>query len=376
MSSLLLLLINILILLQPVPNAVPTVKITLENARKTDLKTISKTVRIIPLKKSLTAQVIGNPSKIVKHNNRLFLLDKSTKTILVYTMQGDYLFSINKHGQGPGEFMAINNFFIADNNLTLIDHQLLKLLSFSTDTGKFIREKKFPTTDFSNFIKHDAHYLVLNPPLDNKKESDKFLLTVMNDKFKTQSRYLPYKGGSNILFSSGEAFQLVAGEISILPTYSQTIYGFKEGKIYPKLTLDFGNHNMDRNELLSNPKYTSDPLSFPKRLKELPSIYFLNNIESEQYHWFFYSYKGDRYSSLFKKKDGLVYSIKNCLPSELNFAELPIGVIDDRYAFIAIEEPVNVQDLYKKGLLKENPSFYKPQNYAATLVLVSPDLYF
>lgn len=373
MSSLLLFLINILALFQPAPPTVPTVKITLEKARKTELKTICKFVRIIPLKKSLTTQIIGTPQKIVKHNNRLFLLDRSTKTIVVYSMQGDHLFSINKHGQGPGEFTSIGNFFIADNNLTLIDYQSLKFLSFSTETGKFIREKKFLTPDFSNFIKYGSHYLLLNAPLE-RKENDKFLLTVTNDKFKTLSRHLPYKGGTNNMFSPFDSFQLVAGEISILPTYSQTIYGFKDGKIFPKLTLDFENRNIDRNELLTNPKYTSDPLSFPKRLKESNSIYFLNYFESEQYHWFFYSYKGDPYSSLYKKKDGSVYSIKSAVPQELDFADTPIGVIDNQFVFIANEESLNVQELKKKGLLKESPSLYKPQNYAATLVLISPDL--
>jgi hypothetical protein len=187
MPSLLLFLINILALFQPAPS---TVKISLEKARKTELKTICKSVRIIPLKKSLTTQIIGTPQKIVKHNNRLFLLDRSTKTIVVYSMQGDYLFSINKHGQGPGEFTSIGNFFIADNNLTLIDHQSLKTLTFHADTGKFMQEKKFPSTDFSNLIKYGSHYLVLNAPLANKKESDKFQLTVMNNKFKTLGRYL------------------------------------------------------------------------------------------------------------------------------------------------------------------------------------------
>jgi hypothetical protein len=55
--------------------------------------------------------IIGSINKIVKTNNLYYLLDKQTKTIFIYDKTGISVKKISNTGQGPNEYIYIEDFF-------------------------------------------------------------------------------------------------------------------------------------------------------------------------------------------------------------------------------------------------------------------------
>lgn len=80
----------------------------------------------IPLE-TTEQSLIGEISKIIYKNERFYILDKyQSRSVLIFDRNGKFVSSINKVGEGPGEYIEImdmdiddaNNIYIADNGKT------------------------------------------------------------------------------------------------------------------------------------------------------------------------------------------------------------------------------------------------------------------
>lgn len=89
--------------------------------------------------------IIGKISQIEFFNNYIYILDQKTNTLKVFDMLGNYVQSIGKRGNGPGEFLAINTFYINEQNRTINLFDPLKQAVMRYDLfGKYIESIKFP----------------------------------------------------------------------------------------------------------------------------------------------------------------------------------------------------------------------------------------
>jgi hypothetical protein len=76
--------------------------------------------------------LVGGISKIIHRNNCFYILDGSSLQILVFRETGEFLYSINKPGRGPGEYLYINAFDVTRSGDVLIfDSMNSKLFVYS-----------------------------------------------------------------------------------------------------------------------------------------------------------------------------------------------------------------------------------------------------
>lgn len=82
---------------------------------------------------------IGQISKVQYYDSKLYIWDKSTKSILCFSRDGEFLFKINSVGRGPSEYVGIDNFYISkeSNTINIMDSGK-KVLIYSADDGKYI----------------------------------------------------------------------------------------------------------------------------------------------------------------------------------------------------------------------------------------------
>lgn len=75
---------------------------------------------------------VGNIS--VDEKNRIYIADAPRYTIHLYSSEGDYLSSVGREGDGPGEFREVSHIQVSENQLFVFDRNQQKVVRFSPDS--------------------------------------------------------------------------------------------------------------------------------------------------------------------------------------------------------------------------------------------------
>lgn len=83
--------------------------------------------------------LVGNISKVYYYNQRVYILDKSSKSLLCYKNTGDLLFRICSVGRANEEYTGISNAYLQEkeDKLTIIASEK-KILEYSAATGDLL----------------------------------------------------------------------------------------------------------------------------------------------------------------------------------------------------------------------------------------------
>ena len=81
---------------------------------------------------------IGTILKIKVDANRIYLMDRSRKQILIFSMTGEFIRALGRSGEGPGEFRYLYTMDVKDNLVACFDQGNLRMTLFDT-SGVFIR---------------------------------------------------------------------------------------------------------------------------------------------------------------------------------------------------------------------------------------------
>lgn len=117
-----------------------------------DASDLIEEVRYIPLetkKKSL----IGYYRKILIHNDKIFIMDDiSAEAVLVFDMDGKFLYKVGAKGGAPNEFYNLAGMSIdrQKNELIIYDNRKRKMMYFSLN-GEFIKSKNVNYRFYGSF---------------------------------------------------------------------------------------------------------------------------------------------------------------------------------------------------------------------------------
>lgn len=81
---------------------------------------------------------IGTIQKIRIDENKIYLMDKSRKQVLIFSMVGEFIRALGRSGEGPGEFRYLYTMDVKDNLVACFDQGNLRITLFDT-SGVFIR---------------------------------------------------------------------------------------------------------------------------------------------------------------------------------------------------------------------------------------------
>ncbi len=82
--------------------------------------------------------ILSMPVKILRHLDKIYILDRKQSKIFVFNSDGAFLYAIGQPGQGPGDLEYPNDFAIKSNEIYIINSGIKRLEVFSLD-GKFIK---------------------------------------------------------------------------------------------------------------------------------------------------------------------------------------------------------------------------------------------
>lgn len=201
-----------------------------------------ESVKIIPLETN-DLSLISQIRKIVSNNNKWYISEFNDSPIKVYSKNGNYITSIGKKGQGPGEFIQITDFSVNNDTVNIFawsgNRKWIRMLP--NNTFLYETDMNFPFSecllmDNGKHLLHVGNGIVSNEMSNYLYSIDRSFRVLDRFFIKESPTDLPYAFYQKH-FASG-----LGDEILYRRDYNDTLfYVNKKMDIIPKYKLDFGN---------------------------------------------------------------------------------------------------------------------------------------
>lgn len=172
---------------------------------------------------------IASIDKLIKHNNKYYILDKQKSNLFVFANTGRFIKKIGNRGNGPGEFSHISDFLIDPKNnvIYILSGNDVAINSFTLD-GEFINKVRFPEFYPKTFaLKESLFYFDCGYAGQNNYN---VIITNLNGKIiKRQFPYPDTMPDGSFEYTGGINNNMV-GSILYTDATSSTIYGFNSDK--------------------------------------------------------------------------------------------------------------------------------------------------
>ena len=211
-------------------------------------------VEIIPLETSENS-LIKYVGERIYHDSKYYILDTSQKKILVFDENGNFLYDINKHGNGPGEYTELYSFYF---NPFTGDLDLLSpmggILRYDSLGQNFKEKIPLPLTvpAVHQFIALDKDtYLLFS---DSREGNKMVVYDIVQRKIISELYDLP----KFILFNTFyhhtySPFYVCDGEVHFVQSYNGDVFTFERNSLIPKYHWDFGEQNFEISDLKDEP---------------------------------------------------------------------------------------------------------------------------
>jgi hypothetical protein len=273
------------------------------------IDSIFRDIKTIPLE-TKSACLVSYINKVMFYEDKIFILDDKQK-LLVFNINGKFLYQIGKIGRGPGENTQQKDFDIDKNgNIYLLDYQRIQKYNIN---GAFLKSYPFHFSKNNEIIcvpyqlaiKNDSNFCIWGGSLgkDFFPDRDFFAMYEMSKEGKITHKYFPVKynisGNSNI-------FNRYRDLTLIDPIFgSNLIYSISSDSIKIRYQIDFGEKALDipvpEGFSSSVPGGFSSLVEFKTRIDK--NFYHSINgfIETDEWIYFMFIYKMHVYNVYFSK---------------------------------------------------------------------------
>lgn len=317
-------------------------------------------LKYIPLE-TRSECLMSSIRKILVKDNKIYILDNDVaNSIFVFSLEGKFIYKINKPGKGPGEYVSLSDFDV-DNfgNIFVNDQMSRKIIKYSNSGANFL--------EISN---NDLCYLYLNYISDSLVifEDYRYFTDINNQKEpcgivywnpvtkKVVDRFFPLRKRkyeeiaritARVIWNSGE-------KLSYLRSFSDTIFELQENGPIAKYAFKFPIKRLPFSDLepmveaknkfeIAMGKYGAVINNFYETDKYL----FMNFNISEEMHYFYY-----------KKNEKRTFTGKALLENQAMMTAINVEAIYDDY-FISVIKDGHLA-LYLKAA-KSNAEWFKNQ---------------
>ena len=204
--------------------------------------------------------------KIIEHNNKYFILDKTLRSIVSFKKDGNPITKYGRIGQGPGEYVSPWDFDIDTTGLYILDTKSKKVIHYSEE-GSFLEERKIPF--FADALKRlkNGNFIFNTTPDVTQKPSIIYTDSEMNTISKSLNYRNNYIGGyttNHIIRSNKTGLNFYRS-----PSDSLTILD-KDGEIKSFVIFNFLNKSVPQIA-------KTDYITFIQKEQSTDYLHFANN---------------------------------------------------------------------------------------------------
>ncbi|MDR0606457.1 MAG: 6-bladed beta-propeller [Bacteroidales bacterium] len=185
--------------------------------------------------------LIGEIVKVEIFNNRIYILDRLSNALFIFTDEGEFLYKLRNIGQGPGEYIYLFDFDVTNDGVYLSD--IGQSILYYDNDFKFIRKISHHSVA-GNFVMNDEYFWIFREP--HPVPYNQILMIDKNGR--TVEEFFPQKASeSGVNMASSNLFQKQKSHIYFSPRYGNTVYKWNsENKWQEFITLSFGDKTFDR----------------------------------------------------------------------------------------------------------------------------------
>lgn len=299
---------------------------------------------------SLLSFESGESDKIIMHDNQFWFLNKKQGEIIVFDTMGNYIKGLNKKGNGPNEYISINDFLISkQDTLEILSPEgrciMLYNINNFTFIGRIRLPSEMPVVHF--FEKMDKNTYVLYSEANDSKI---YQYNIETNTYIEMDYSLPKWINRNTLLSTAKnPFYRLNDSIHYVQTYNGDIYKILPEKNNMKLKYawDFGDHTFDI-EKIPHKKTVEEYIKDARYLNYDYAHHFLIYKENARYFFTRFKFQNRHYHLVVDKYNKKYYLFDRfkeggqCVPQ----------IIDDKcmYTFVP---PMFLSEVIELDLLNQ-----------------------
>lgn len=342
------------------------IEINLRETPRIEVDSIIEDISLVPLETSENC-LIHHVDKIKLYENKIYILDRKSASIFIFSKTGKFLYKVFNQGRGSGEYIMIADFDIrpGTGDIYVLDAMTDRLLVFENE--KFSKSYKLDfNAKITNLCFLGENKIAFENQISTEIDSLKYYLFITDLNLNLISKNIHYNRSNSLILSPVSPFSLFDDIISYLPIYNDTVYHIVKSEIVPTYKLDFGNNWIDE-EYLFNKKL--NPNNFFNDLKKLNSVYFVNLIESSTHVFVYFTFKDEKLAFLYDKKVKRGLFIKNYMKDGCGYNGLPLT--PDGEEFLGIVNPYELSNINKEKIFRLFPkldNIKAKQNYILSFI--------
>lgn len=190
--------------------------------------------------------LIGEIDKLLHHNGKIYVLDKMSKSIIIYNEYGEELKRLQKIGRGPGEYTQLNDFAIDKRTDQIIVFcSPRKILCFDQNF-KLIKESGC-NPSYQYFVFQDNLYFFLRSynQLYEGRINDFLIHAFDEDLNEIKQLSIPFKDYQfGTKFDYDSPFFYNDNEVLYCDKYENKVYGLTKDSTYLKYYFNSNERNM------------------------------------------------------------------------------------------------------------------------------------
>jgi hypothetical protein len=287
--------------------------------------------RFLPLE-TTTASLIGAVDQLEVIGDKIVLLDgENSNSVFVFSAKDGKLISqLSGKGNGPGEFLMPNSFWInkSDSSLFVLDVILSKLIKYSLPACEYQEEITVPDNFPIAFavLPDSSQFMYYNPSYSEERSFSGNQIAKADKQGNILSTYYPISPSGRVLHGSPAAFYEYEDRLCIVPYFNDKVYEWKNDSLCVRYNLSWEKDRIP-DESIFGPGDTSDIM---KKIKKEGYIRYITVFENPSCLAVRYSMGQDRYLSVWNKKNDRLFNIKaDGVADDLgigNYFPLPVGI--------------------------------------------------
>jgi len=186
-------------------------------------------------------EVIGEIRKVVRHNDRLYLMDSQTSKVFIFDVEGAYINHIARRGQGPEEYLQLVDIFVdpADATLNLVSRLDKKVLKFDADGSRLLKIERTPKSFHNLLITEDGYLGYMNNFREDS--SQPYNVWTVTPKMKLGEGFFEIDPSwSSKGFGDGSVFSNYGDLVYYITLMDFNIYAFRNGELSIPYRFDLG----------------------------------------------------------------------------------------------------------------------------------------
>ena len=336
-----------------------TVKLDVSNSAELDFNKCFDSVRYVALEPTKEA-LIGEITKIYVTNEHIIIFDQKSMEIFLFGIDGKFTRKIGKKGEGPDEYMFINDIQYDKENMLIFAHERFRNRIYTYDlSGNLVDKTQKSLISFNSFFKTEEGFWVYSCFSDENKEH--YNLTLLtSDMQSVRKQFFPQKEFVNVTFSPTFMNDENRRLFFYYPS-SNIIYEISGTDVIPYLQADFGDKTMPYDKIIE----MENKEEYDKLLSGKAYLGDINRCFANQDRIFF---------SFMESGLGIVHSY-NCF---YNIKSKEGHVFNNPF-MLSVKYPVSTQLLYSTDTMlvyPVYPSIFTDDSLAELSKSLSTDIQF